>query len=184
MATSFVSPSSGTRSAIIGDDADGNTIAFLANADTNRINVYKNYTALNVRAIKLELGSVSTLANDAPPDYETELAKCKYYFRRVSLTTQTDPFAVGIAYSGDLRFLLPIGKMRETPTVATTSVSAITIRGEGLSGATVTGLTVITQNELGVYLKATTSTSLTSYQLYAMTMTSNSAIIDLSADLL
>lgn len=144
-----------------------------------------NFTAAtkNVSALKLELGSVSTLANDTQPDYGMELAKCQRYFYRVSLTTQTDPFAVGIAYSGDLRFLLPIGKMRDTPTVATTSVSAIAIRGEGLSGATVTGLTVITQNELGVYLKATTSASLTSYKLYAMTMTSNPAIIDLSADL-
>lgn len=140
-------------------------------------------TSIDIKSVKLEYGSCSTLANDATPDYWEELAKCQRYFYRVSLTTQTDPFAVGIAYSGGLRFLLPIGKMRATPTIAATNVGAIAIRGDGVSGATVTGLTVITQNELGVYLEATTSTSLTSYKLYAMTMTSNNAIIDLSADL-
>ena len=36
-----------------------------------------------LRAFKLELGSVSTLANDVPPDYGTELEKCKYYFERI-----------------------------------------------------------------------------------------------------
>ena len=38
---------------------------------------------LDVYAVKLELGSVSTLANDAPPSYAEELAKCKYYYRRI-----------------------------------------------------------------------------------------------------
>ena len=173
-----------TRTAATTQDAYNEGGIILRLSSTNRFNVQVEAgKTLSIKAAKLELGSTSTLAQDVPPDYGEELAKCQRYFYRVSLNTQTDPFAVGIAYSGDLRFLLPIGKMRATPTVATTSVSAIAIRGEGVSGATVTGLTVITQNELGVYLKAATSTSLTSYQLYAMTMTSNSAIIDLSADL-
>lgn len=33
----------------------------------------------NIRAVKLELGTVSTLANDIAPDYGTELAKCQRY---------------------------------------------------------------------------------------------------------
>lgn len=39
---------------------------------------------VRIKAAKLELGSVSTLANDAPPDYAEELAKCKYYYRRIA----------------------------------------------------------------------------------------------------
>ena len=39
---------------------------------------------VNIKAVKLELGSVSTLANDVPPDYGTELAKCQRYFYRIS----------------------------------------------------------------------------------------------------
>lgn len=38
-------------------------------------------STLSIRAIKLELGSVSTLANDAPPCYAEELAKCQRYFK-------------------------------------------------------------------------------------------------------
>ena len=36
--------------------------------------------SLSIRAVKLELGSVSTLAMDAAPNYATELAKCQRYF--------------------------------------------------------------------------------------------------------
>lgn len=38
-----------------------------------------------VAAAKLELGTVSTLANDAPPDFGEELRKCQRYLRDVSL---------------------------------------------------------------------------------------------------
>lgn len=38
----------------------------------------------NVRSFKLELGTVSTLANDVPPNYNEELRRCKYYFRRIT----------------------------------------------------------------------------------------------------
>lgn len=41
-------------------------------------------TTQTIRAVKLEIGSVSTLANDVPPDYNSELRKCRYYFRRIS----------------------------------------------------------------------------------------------------
>lgn len=37
---------------------------------------------LTLRAIKLELGSVSTLAQDTAPNYQQELAKCQRYFYR------------------------------------------------------------------------------------------------------
>lgn len=39
-------------------------------------------TNQKIRAVKLEYGSVSTLANDLPPDPVAELLKCKRYFRR------------------------------------------------------------------------------------------------------
>ena len=39
--------------------------------------------ALSVRAVKLELGSISTLANDIAPNYADELMKCQWYFRPI-----------------------------------------------------------------------------------------------------
>lgn len=40
---------------------------------------------IGVAAVKLEEGTVSTLANDAPPDFGEELRKCQRYLRDVSL---------------------------------------------------------------------------------------------------
>ena len=52
--------------------------------NTNAFRMVCNSGASNtVRAVKLELGSVSTLANDTPPDYGTELLKCMRYFERI-----------------------------------------------------------------------------------------------------
>ena len=42
-------------------------------------------TEILIAACKLELGTVSTLANDPPPDFGEELRKCKRYLRYVSL---------------------------------------------------------------------------------------------------
>jgi hypothetical protein len=36
---------------------------------------------VTISAVKLELGSVSTLANDPPADFGEELQKCKWYYR-------------------------------------------------------------------------------------------------------
>ena len=52
------------------------------------ITAVKDNTAMTLRAVKLELGEVSTLANDVVPDYETELAKC-----RTSTAVTNDTYA-------------------------------------------------------------------------------------------
>lgn len=48
-------------------------------------------------AAKLEIGETSTLANDAPPNYAEELAKCQRYFLRISNPlAYTYPVGIGI----------------------------------------------------------------------------------------
>lgn len=56
--------------------------------------------AATVRAVKLELGSVSTLANDAPPNYVEELTKCKAIFERIRSANHATYgyFGAGVAY--------------------------------------------------------------------------------------
>lgn len=49
---------------------------------------------LTIKAVKLELGSVSTLAMDTEPNYTTELLKCQRYFVRVGGSTR------GLAFPG------------------------------------------------------------------------------------
>ena len=56
---------------------------FMSSAGNFNIRASSAYTIV---AVKLELGTVSTLANDAPPDYGEELAKCQYHFRRIKNT--------------------------------------------------------------------------------------------------
>ena len=68
---------------------DGSNIVF---------RIYTQYTAqYHIKAVKLELGTVSTLANDAPPDYGTELAKCKQYYREIVCTARGRLF-LGIGF--------------------------------------------------------------------------------------
>lgn len=78
-------------------------------------------TALNnIRAVKLELGSVSTLALDTAPNYATELLKCQRYFKRLKTSSSTT-FAMigsGIALSATNAFMLvSLPSMRTEPTI-------------------------------------------------------------------
>lgn len=47
-------------------------------------------SSVTIKAIKLELGSVSTLAMDTAPNYQQELAKCQRYFYKTMITTKSD----------------------------------------------------------------------------------------------
>jgi len=65
-----------------------------------------------------ELGSISTLANDAPADFGEQLARCQRYFVRYSGNTN-ELIGVGIAYVTNYFYFpiyLPVN-MRITPTV-------------------------------------------------------------------
>ena len=68
--------------------------------------------SFNIVAIKLELGSVSTLANDPPADFGEELRKCqRYLFNAIDTPASGVGAALGtgIALSAtEIRILLPI----------------------------------------------------------------------------
>ena len=69
--------------------------------------------SITFKAIKLELGSRSTLANDTVPNYQQELAKCQRYFFKPSEMSYTVQ-AVSDSYIYGCRF--PV-KMRLTPSI-------------------------------------------------------------------
>lgn len=72
--------------------------------------------SLRIQAIKLEEGSVSTIQNDAPPDFGEELRKCKRYLRRIKAETAYGLFGVGAVNSATIAYIdIPID-MRTTPT--------------------------------------------------------------------
>lgn len=57
--------------------------------------------SLRMQAIKLEVGSVSTIQNDAPPDFGEELRKCQRSFVRLKADIIYQSFGLGITDSAD-----------------------------------------------------------------------------------
>lgn len=126
-------------------------------------------------ATKLEKGTVSTLANDAPPDYGEELAKCQYYCRVLDGSSYT---AVGLAYSATLiRFPLPF-LMRAQPSIAVGGAVYATGTGGTL---TVSSTTVGGRNSNSVELSCSVSGATTNTP-YMLWLNAGAKII-LSADL-
>ena len=69
---------------------------------------------VDIVAVKLELGTVSTLANDPPMDFGRELTTCRRYFQRLRINQVAAPrFAPGTA-----AWHLSTQPMRINPTVA------------------------------------------------------------------
>lgn len=84
----------------------------------NQINIGES--AKNLKACKLEIGSVSTIANDAPPDYGEELRKCQRYLWVENIGANT-PIASGVAFntSSVFDFITPV-PMRNGATIQIT----------------------------------------------------------------
>lgn len=79
---------------------------------------------ITIRAVKLELGSVSTLSMDSAPNYQQELAKCQRYFVRFGSNESVPAYTynLGMAYevnssSAYFNVMIPI-PMRSTPLIS------------------------------------------------------------------
>ena len=134
-----------------------------------------------IRAVKLEVGTVSTLANDVEPDQATELLKCQRYFYRLKALSSFAFFSSGImdnatTYWGIINLPVP---MRATPQI--TSAGSVYIRqGTNVLVSSITcGLRC--PNILSVF--AVTATSLTVGSAALLALDSTSSYIDFSADL-
>jgi len=94
--------------------------------------------AIKICAVKLELGTVSTLANDPPPDFGEEFEKCRYYLRYIPLTRYA------IAIDGANAYMTMIGMpMRGVPTPSLVTAGGVRDAGgtSTITSATVTGFT-------------------------------------------
>jgi len=138
---------------------------------------------LTIKAVKLELGSVSTLANDVAPNYAEELAKCQRYFERVSFPTNG---SIGIGFAMDasnLTMLMPITQKRAWSSVTANVLSKIKYsRGTQGESASCTSITVHSSQPHYVMLKlGGTFTKGEPYAIYNDNQSGN--YIDISADL-
>lgn len=98
----------------------------------------QNKTVSGIRAIKLELGSVSTLAMDTAPNYARELLKCQRYFMRIKNPSPTaTSYILGMALSTtDIRVAFPAPEnMRSDPSIAVSSASDFFYSRNNFSGA-------------------------------------------------
>lgn len=163
--------------------AETNFTLAVYGGSTNQVRVNTTSTAaITIRAVKLELGSISTLAYDAPPNYAEELAKCQRYFQRISSPAGGFVPFTAIGYSNSttsIRFAvgLPV-TMRANPSIAHTLIMQAI--GDGTT-ADVTALSFIRLYENSVSLEATISGTLTINQIYCLN--GRQGYIDLSADL-
>lgn len=85
---------------------------YLKTFNTDTINV-------TIKAIKLELGSISTLAMDTAPNYAEELLRCQRYFYRYKANDSSGYMGMGgIQSTNNLRFILNLPTtMRQSPTI-------------------------------------------------------------------
>lgn len=173
--------SSGSQD-IISNSGDG--VSLVWNANNNNLYLRSHTEAHTFKAVKLELGTVSTLANDAPPDYGTELLKCMRYFVRLNAPYTGNGFAVGRATTDGtgcrVFFPLPV-PLRTSPTIAVNSIGNLRLFGNG-SEITPSAASYSGRSENGVSL-AFTATGLTGNHIYMLCRYSSEAYIDLSADL-
>ena len=149
-------------------------------ATTNTLNFYVS-SNVTVRAIKLELGTVSTLANDVPPDYGTELAKCQRYFYRLPFVTNY-PIGYGYAQTAtSFRVAIPIPVSMRAALSSVSYSGSPYIIGQGSSIA-VTALSASGIVPTSYVDLAATVSGATQFQSYVL-IGSDTGYIDLSADL-
>ena len=136
-----------------------------------------------IRAVKLEVGNISTIANDAPPNYAEELLKCQRYFLRV---LRTGGYSVDVAYgvadsTTTARITIPTPvPMAKAPTVSMSGTVRIQSGGSGHEITNISNYQSVTN--VGVQIHPTTS-GLTNGDNVILSLGSNGAYIDLSADL-
>ena len=125
------------------DDLGMSSIILLTNGNLQvHINGI-NGKPLLLKAVKLELGTVSTLANDPPMDFGRELAICQRYQVRLTEGTTTRHVRCDFLTVHELRFFIPLPvQMRAIPTIMSLNSHQFTIH-DFPSGVIQTGFTLL-----------------------------------------
>lgn len=134
---------------------------------------------ITIKAVKLEIGSVSTLANDAPPDFAEELAKCQMYFKRIKCAGGTAIFIAGdTAVSAASIFMTLKTNLRDAPVAVAFSGAAL---NDHAANYNISAMTLSGYGSGYVRLTCTAS-GLTTGKYYKLTLTPNN-YIDLSTEI-
>lgn len=128
---------------------------------------------ITIRAMKLEKGTVSTLANDAPPDFGAELRKCQRYlwFKTFSGNTQ---IGSGVALTADQAIVSVVtpASMRPAQNITLTANVLLVGNGQVATASAVTGI-----NQYDNIARLTLSSSgLTAYHTYSFFTTTETTM--------
>ena len=144
---------------------------------------FRVYQAMTIQAVKLELGSYSTLENDVPPDYWEELDKCLYYFERVAPSPQSH-VTLGWGYSEGNATTYFSTKMHPKYKQPTITAYSLAVSGTNSMNISTTGLSIYSWSATGHttirFLAA--AGSFTSGNLYRCGIL-NGGFIDFSSDI-
>lgn len=127
--------------------------------------------ANTIKAVKLEKGTVSTLANDVPPDFGEELAKCQ---RRLFIRDYVDGdvIANGLSLSATysiFNLALPVSMASGGTPTATVTVNPLVLGGGTGEQSNAFGLQGIKGNSARLYVGTTVMPTNQAAVLYANT---------------
>lgn len=132
-----------------------------------------------VYAIKLEQGSVSTLAYDIPPDYGEQLVRCQRYYQRFTIPNINKSIGFAVARSSTLAAVMfnLLQPMRTLPTMSCTATFKL------LGNVTKTAITPAKEDAFTNMVRLNFTTSgLTANALY-FAASDSVGYMDFSADL-
>lgn len=149
--------------------------------------------SITIKAVKVEVGSVSTLANDVQPNYVEELLKCQHYYYasriRANLSSARVMLAFGWVASADGKtvslFVPTPVPMRNVPQDGASLANGGFSFLNPLTGAYLTyqtgSITVLGQTQAGVTIQTGANVAITTP--FVVAYTGGGGGINLSADL-
>lgn len=139
-----------------------------------------------IRAVKIEIGSYSTLANDVPPKKRSALADCQERFLRVKSDTYVGVVGFGSQTQSDRAYILiptPVTmELNENNTMSVSLTGTARLIGNGSGTINVTSVSFVSREANGVLI-ACFGSNIAANQTYNLYLTSGS-YIDISGDLL
>lgn len=132
-----------------------------------------------VYAVKLEQGSVSTLAYDIAPNYEEQLIRCQRYFQRFNIAAVNNPLGLAVARSSTTAAVMfnLMSAMRTHPTMECTATFKL------LGNVTKTALKPVVENAYFNMVRLNFATSgLTANEVY-FAAADSTGYMDFSSDL-
>lgn len=140
----------------------------------------KEGKSITIRAIKLEIGAISTLARDPRSDKATELAKCQRYFQNIVNTDTSNNRLFGIAYAvstTSTRILITLpDNMRTNAPIFSKSGDFVLQPIAGGTAVNVTSVSSLGLMETYVNIKADVASGLTAGSAYFFQGKPNAAL--------